>query len=56
MPKRKLRHRQALSEPEKVIQAIQGVAAAGIILHKVVRPHLSKWREKRRLRKEVKKK
>lgn len=45
------RKRASVTEPEKFLQAVQGVAAAAIVLHKVVKPQVTKWRERRRVKK-----
>lgn len=43
---RRKKRRGSMSEPEKIIRAVQGVAGAALMAYKVIRPHLKKLKRK----------
>lgn len=45
---RKKKARNGLSEAEKVVRVVQGLAIAGVAAYRVVKPHLRKLRKKRK--------
>lgn len=50
-PLRRKKRRGSMTEPEKIIRAIQGVATAGAIAYRAIKPHLKKLNLKRKPKK-----
>lgn len=42
------KRKNGMTDVEKVVRAVQGAAAAGVVLYKVVKPHLHKLRRKKK--------
>lgn len=45
-PLQRKKRRGSMSEPEKIIRAVQGVAGAALVAYRVIKPHLKKLKRK----------
>jgi len=44
------RKKRSKAEPEKIIRAVQAVAASAVVAYKMIKPHINKLRKRGRLK------